>query len=71
MPDSIYKVVQLVGTSSVSWEDAAKKVVDTASQSSRDLRVAEITQLDLTIDDGKVVAYRASVNLSFNFEAGK
>ena len=70
MPDSIYKVVQLVGTSSVSWEDAAKKVVDTASQSLRDLRVAEITQLDLKIEDGKVVAYRARVNLSFKFEAG-
>jgi hypothetical protein len=71
MPDSIYKVVQLVGTSSVSWEDAAKKVVDTASQSLRDLRVAEITQLDLKVEDGKVVAYRARVNLSFKFEAGK
>ncbi len=71
MPDSIYKVVQLVGTSSVSWEDAAKKVVDTASQSLRDLRVAEITQLDLKIEDGKVVAYRARVHLSFKFEAGK
>jgi len=71
MPDSIYKVVQLVGTSSVSWEDAAKKVVDTASQSLRDLRVAEIVQLDLKIEDGKVVAYRAKVNLSFKFEAGK
>ena len=71
MPDSIYKVVELVGTSTVSWEDAAKKVVDTASQSLRDLRVAEITQLDLKIEDGKVVAYRARVNLSFKFEAGK
>lgn len=71
MPDSIYKVVQLVGTSTVSWEDAAKKVVDTAGQSLRDLRVAEITQLDLKIEDGKVVAYRARVNLSFKYEAGK
>jgi dodecin len=71
MPDSIYKVVQLVGTSTVSWEDAAKKVVDTASQSLRDLRVAEITQLDLKVEDGKVVAYRARVNLSFKYEAGK
>lgn len=71
MPDSIYKVVQLVGTSSVSWEDAAKRVVDIASQSLRDLRVAEIVQLDLKIEDGKVVAYRAKVNLSFKFEAGK
>jgi len=71
MPDSIYKVVELVGTSTVSWEDAAKKVVDIASQSLRDLRVAEITQLDLKVEDGKVVAYRARVNLSFKYEAGK
>jgi flavin-binding protein dodecin len=71
MPESIYKVVQLVGTSTVSWEDAAKKVVDTASQSLRDLRIAEITQLDLKVEDGKVVAYRARVNLSFKYEAGK
>ncbi len=71
MPESIYKVVQLVGSSTVSWEDAAKKVVDTASQSLRDLRIAEITQLDLKIEEGKVVAYRARVNLSFKYEAGK
>jgi len=71
MPDSIYKVVELVGTSTVSWEDAAKKVVDIASQSLRDLRVAEVTKLDMKIEDGKVVAYRARVNLSFKFEAGK
>ena len=69
--ESIYKVIQLVGTSTVSWEDAAKKVVETASKSLRDLRVAEITQLDLKIEDGKVVAYRARVNLSFKYEAGK
>ena len=71
MPDSIYKVVELVGTSAVSWEDAAKKVVDIASQSLRDLRVAEVTKLDMKIEDGKVVAYRARVHLSFKFEAGK
>jgi flavin-binding protein dodecin len=69
--ESIYKVIQLVGTSTVSWEDAAINVVETASKSLRDLRVAEITQLDLTIENGKVVAYRARVNLSFKFEAGK
>jgi len=69
--ESIYKVIQLVGTSTVSWEDAAMNVVETASKSLRDLRVAEITQLDLTIENGKVVAYRARVNLSFKFEAGK
>lgn len=71
MPDSIYKVVELVGTSEVSWEDAAKKVVETASKSLRDLRVAEVAQLDLKIENGKVVAYRARVNLSFKFEAEK
>ena len=70
MPESIYKVVELVGTSEVSWEDAAKKVVDTASKSLRDLRVAEVTKLDLKIEDGKVVAYRARVHLSFKYEAG-
>jgi flavin-binding protein dodecin len=71
MPESIYKVVQLVGTSTVSWEDAAKKVVETAKETLRDLRIAEVTQLDLRIEEGKVVAYRARVNLSFKYEPGK
>jgi dodecin len=65
---SVYKVVELVGTSEVSWEDAAKQVVLTASKSIRDLRVAEVSELDVKIEDGKVVAYRAKVKLSFKYE---
>ena len=67
MADSVYKVIQLVGSSANSWEEAAKNAVDRASQSLRDLRVAEIQKLDLKIEDGKVAAYRALVNLSFKY----
>ncbi len=67
MPNSVYKIIELVGTSPNSWEEAAKTAVETASKSLRDLRVAEITKLDLKIDDGKVVAYRARVNVSFKY----
>jgi len=70
MPDSVYKVIELVGTSSESWEKAAKAAVDLASKSLRDLRVAEVVELDMQIEDGKVVAYRAKVKLSFKYEAG-
>ena len=65
---SIYKVIELVGTSTTSWEDAAKNAVERASKSLRDLRVAEIGKLDLKLEDGKVVAYRARVSISFKFE---
>ena len=68
MANSVYKVVELVGTSTVSWEDAAKTAVETASKSLKDLRVAEIDKLDLKVEDGKVVAYRAKVSLSFKYE---
>ncbi len=68
MADSVYKVVQLVGTSTVSWEDAAKNAVETAAKSLKDLRVAEVGQLDLKLEDGKVTAYRARVNLSFKYQ---
>ena len=68
MSDSIYKVIELVGTSEDSWEDAAKKAVETASKSLKNLRVAEIKDLDLKIENGKVVAYRAKVSLSFKYE---
>ncbi len=68
MGNSVYKVVELVGTSTVSWEDAAKTAVETASKSLKDLRVAEIDKLDLKVEDGKVVAYRARVSLSFKYE---
>lgn len=67
MPESVYKVVRLVGSSANSWEEAAKNAVETASKSLRDLRVAEIKKLDLKVEDGKVVAYRALVNLSFKY----
>ena len=69
MSTSVYKIVELVGTSEISWEDAAKNAVETATKSLRDLRIAEITTLDMKIEDGKVVAYRARVNLSFKYEA--
>jgi flavin-binding protein dodecin len=68
MSDSVYKVIELVGTSTTSWEDAAKNAVDLAGKSLRDLRVAEIDNLDLKIEDGRVVAYRAKVKISFKFE---
>jgi flavin-binding protein dodecin len=67
MPDSVYKIIELVGSSPTSWEEAAKNAVDRASKSLRDLRIAEISQLDLKIEDGKVTAYRAKVNLSFKY----
>lgn len=68
MANSTYKIIELVGTSTSSWEDAAKNAVETASKSLKDLRVAEITKLDLKIENGKVAAYRARVNLSFKYE---
>lgn len=71
MAESVYKIIELVGTSTVSWEDAAKNAVDLASKSLRDLRVAEIVSLDLKIEDGRVTAYRAKVKVSFKFEGGK
>ena len=68
MSNSTYKIIELGGTSSSSWEDAAKNSIETASKTLKDLRVAEITKLDLKIENGKVVAYRARVNLSFKYE---
>jgi flavin-binding protein dodecin len=67
MSESVYKIIRLVGSSSTSWEEAAKNAIETASKSLRDLRVAEIQKLDLKVEDGKVVAYRALVNLSFKY----
>ena len=69
MSDSVYKVIELVGTSAKSWEDAAKNAVETAGKSLKGLRIAEIRELDLKVENGKVVAYRAKVNLSFKYEA--
>ena len=65
---AVYRVTEIVGTSATSWEDAAKHAVETAAKSLRDLRVAEIKELDVKIEDGKVVAYRARVSLSFKYE---
>ena len=70
MDSSIYKVIELVGTSAVSWEDAAKNAIETASKSLKDLRIAEVTKLDMTIENGKVTSYRARVNLSFKYIKG-
>ena len=68
MAESVYKIIELVGTSTESWEKAATAAVDKASKSLRDLRIAEVAELDLHIEDGKVTAYRAKVKLSFKYE---
>ena len=65
---SVYRVTELVGTSRSSWEDAARNAVQTAARSLRDLRVAEVTKTDVVIEDGKVVAFRARVSLSFKYD---
>jgi len=70
MANSVYKVLELVGTSTKSWEDAAKAVVDRAAKSLRDLRIAEVVEQDLQLKDGKVEAYRVKVKLSFKYEGG-
>ncbi len=67
MAGSTYKIIELVGTSDTSWEEAASSAVETASGSLKDLRIAEITKLDMTIENGKVIAYRARVNVSFKY----
>jgi len=68
MAGSTYKIIELVGTSEKTWEEAAKVAVETAGKSLKDLRVAEITKLDMTIEDGKVKSYRARVNVSFKYQ---
>lgn len=68
MAESVYKVIELVGTSSESWEKAAATAVERAAKSLRDLRIAEVVEMDLHIDDGKVVAYRTKVKVSFKYE---
>lgn len=64
----VYRIVDVVGVSSVSWEDAAKRAVETAAKSIRDLRIAEVTKMDITVEDGKVSAFRTRVALSFKYE---
>lgn len=69
MAESFYKIVEVIGTSEKSWEEAAKGVVEEAAKNLRDMRVAEITKLDMKIQDGKVVNYRARVSLSFKYHS--
>ncbi|MCK5337890.1 MAG: dodecin domain-containing protein [Bacteroidales bacterium] len=68
MTDSVYKIIELVGTSSESWEKAAEAAVKKASKSLRDLRIAEVSQLDMNIKDGKIESYRTKVKVSFRYE---
>ena len=67
MSESVYKIIELVGVSESSWEAAAKAAIETAGKNLRDLRIAEVSKLDMKVEDGKVVAYRARVNLSFKY----
>ena len=69
MPDSVYKVIELIGTSTESWEKAAAAAVSRAGASLRDLRVAEVTKMDMTVENGKVSAFRTRVALSFKYES--
>ena len=69
MSEKTYKIIELVGSSPTSWEDAAAAAVNTAAKTLRDLRIAEITQMDMKIENGKVTAYRARVKLSFKYES--
>ena len=71
MSDSVYKIIELVGTSTESWEKAAKTAVEQAAQSLRDLRIAEISKLDMQLENGKVLKYRARVKLSFKYTPGQ
>jgi len=68
MGDSIYKIIELVGTSDVSWEAAAKNAVETAGKTLKDLRIADVVKMDMKVENGKVIAYRTRVNLSFKYE---
>jgi dodecin len=68
MADSVYRVTEVVGTSSESWEAAARHAIETAARTVRDLRIAEVVKLDVTITDGKVATYRTRLNLSFKYE---
>jgi dodecin len=71
MPGSIYKIIEIVGTSAKSWEDAAKLAVETAAKSLEDLRVAEVVKQDLTVENGKVTSYRVRLNISFKYHVEK
>ena len=71
MAENVYKVIELVGTSSESWERAAAVAVELAAKSLRDLRIAEVVQLDMQLENGKVIAYRAKLKVSFKYESGE
>jgi dodecin len=71
MSDAVYKVIELVGTSESSWEEATKNAIEIAGKSLKDLRVAEVKELDVKVEKGRVVAYRARLSLSFKYESGK
>ncbi len=68
MTDSVYRVTEVIGTSTDSWEAAARTAIETAARTVRDLRVAEVVKLDVTIDEGRVTSYRARLNISFKYE---
>jgi flavin-binding protein dodecin len=70
MTDSVYRVTQVIGTSSESWAAAARTAVETAAKTVRDLRVAEVDKMDVTIEDGKITTYRVRLNISFKYESG-
>lgn len=70
MSDSVYRVTEVIGTSAESWEAAAKNAVETAAKTVRDLRVAEATRFDVTVEDGRVSAYRVRLDLSFKYDSG-
>ena len=69
MSDSVYKVIELVGTSTESWEKATQNAINTASKNLRDLRIAEVSELDVQLEDGKIVRYRAKVKVSFRYQS--
>jgi hypothetical protein len=66
--ESTYKIIELIGTSPISWEEAAKSAVETATKSLKDLRIAEIVEFDMKVEEGKVIAYRARVKVSFKYQ---
>lgn len=70
MPDSVYRVTEVIGTSEESWEAATRNAVETAARTVRDLRVAEVVKMDVTIENGKVTTYRTRLNISFKYESG-
>ncbi len=69
MPNSVYKVIEIIGTSPDSWEKAASTAVETASKSLKDLRIAEVVELDMQLEESKVIAYRAKIKISFKYKS--